>query len=136
MKATVDANILFSCIIKEGKSRRLWFSPSINLYAPAFILEEFKKYAPLLLEKYAGKPADFAGIAEKLLGAVEFVTDNELIPFLPAANSLLEDKKDILYLACAIKKDTIIWSNDKGFKRQHRIAAMNTAEMMEEFGML
>src|SRR3989344_3158718 len=130
MKVTVDANILFSCLIKEGTSRRVWFSPSINLYAPAFILQEFKKYYPELLEKYGGEQAEFAGIAEKLLGIVEFVPDNELVPFLPAANSLLQDKKDILYIACALKEDTPIWSNDKGFKKQNRVPAMNTAEMI------
>ena len=136
MKVTVDANILFSCLIKDGKSRRVWLSPSITLYAPAFILKEFKKYTPLLLEKYGGSPADFAAMAQKLLGIVEFIPDNELVPFLPAANSLLQDKKDLLYIACALKEDTIIWSNDLGFKKQRRIVAMDTAQMIEEFGML
>lgn len=136
MKVTVDANILFSGLIKEGTTRRIWLSPSINLYAPAFILEEFKKYTPMLLEKYAGKKEDFAGMAKKLLGVIEFVPDEELKPFLPAAASLLQDEKDILYLACALRQDTCIWSNDKGFKKQRRIAVMNTAEMIQETGML
>ncbi len=137
MKATVDANILFSCLIKDGFSRKIWFSPSVNLYAPAFILHEFKKYTPMLLEKYhVGNREDFSIIAKKLLGTIKFVPDNDLTPFIPAANSLLSDKKDILYLACALKEDTEIWSNDKGFKKQHRIVARNTEEMIEEFGML
>jgi len=136
MRITVDANILFSCLIKDGMSRRVWMSPSINLYAPEFILQEFKKYAPLLLKKFGGRQEDFESIAEKLLGIVEFVPDGELIPFLPAANSLLQDKKDLLYLACALREDTAIWSNDLGFKRQQRVAVKNTAEMIGEFGSL
>ncbi len=136
MKVTVDANILFSCLIKEGMPRRVWFSPSINLYAPAFVLHEFKKYSPALLGKCGGKREGFASIAEKLLEIVEFIPDNELVPFLPGANSLLRDKKDVLYLACALKEGTPIWSNDKGFKKQNRVRTMNTAEMIEEIGML
>ena len=136
MKVTVDANVLFSCLIKDGVTRHVWFSPSINLYAPEFLVDEFKKYGPLLLKKYGGGQENFTALSEKILGIVEFTQDKDLAPFLPAASSLLQDKKDVLYLACALREDTIIWSNDKGFKKQRRIEVKNTAEMVEEFGML
>lgn len=44
MKLVVDANILFSCLIKEGKTIELFLNPFLKLYAPEFILREFEKY--------------------------------------------------------------------------------------------
>ena len=62
--------------------------------------------------------------------------DEELGPFIHAASSLITDKKDWLYLACALYKDTFIWSNDKEFKNQRRLKVFTTEEMVKEAGKL
>ncbi|MBU2099761.1 hypothetical protein KKB11_00845, partial [Candidatus Micrarchaeota archaeon] len=67
---------------------------------------------------------------------INFISDQELKPFMPASASLIKDPKDWLYIACALKEDTIIWCNDKGFKKQERIKTLTTTEMKEEFGSL
>ncbi|MDD5163225.1 MAG: PIN domain-containing protein [Candidatus ainarchaeum sp.] len=134
MKATVDANVFFSALLKKGETRRIWFNPEIELYAPAFILAEFRKYSGYLMKKSSLAEEDFFALAEKLFLQVSFVDDKELKPFLPAAASLSEDLKDWLYLACALKEDTIIWSEDKEFKKQNRVRVLTIQEMLKEFG--
>lgn len=136
MKATVDANVLFSALLKQGLTRRIWFSPQMELFAPAFLLEEFRKYDSFLQKKFSGTPQEFLALCEKLFSQVRFVPDNELKPFLPAAASLSNDPKDWLYLACALKENTEIWSNDKEFKKQKRIKTATTTELAEKEGTL
>ncbi len=136
MKVTVDANILFSCLIKGGLTRKVWLSPTLSLYSPDFILEELEKYRPLLLKKHGGSEEQLSALLEKMLRVVRFVPDKELLPFIPAASTLLKDKKDIFYLACALKEGTVVWSNDKGFKSQKRAGVFTTEEMAKEFGHL
>lgn len=136
MKVTVDANVLFSALLKKGATRKLWFDPEMKLYAPEVLLDEFKKYSGFLQKKFNGTEEEFRQLSEKLLVQVRFVADNQLKPFLPAAAFLLDDEKDWLYLACALKEDTIIWSNDSGFKRQARVKVKTTTELMKETGLL
>lgn len=136
MKITVDANILFSCLIKKGITRKIWFEPEIILYSPKYLLTEFYKYEEFLMKKFSGTNEEFKHLSQKILKRINLIRDEELIPFLPAAASLIKDEKDMFYLACALKEDTIIWSNDKELKKQNRINVKTTEEMIKEFGSL
>ncbi|HLC36948.1 MAG TPA: PIN domain-containing protein [archaeon] len=136
MKVIIDANILFSALLKKGLTRRVLFIPEIELYSPEFLFEELAKYRNYLLKKFLGKPEEFELLLELLTSQIKFIADKELKPFLPASASLIEDSKDWLYLACALKEDAIIWSNDKSFKKQKRIKTFTTIEMKKEFGIL
>lgn len=130
MKVTVDANIFFSALLRKSTTRKIWFNPEIQLYAPGFLLQEFRKHEKFLNSKYSGTGEEFSELSEKLLAQIIFVSDSELKPFLPAAAFLIKDEKDWLYLACALKENTIIWSNDKGFQKQARVKVKTTAEML------
>ena len=136
MKVTVDANILFSALLRKGVTRKIWFLPEIELFAPEFLLIEFIKYKLFLQKKFNGTEGEFKLLSQKLLSQVQFISDYQLKPFLPAAASLSSDSKDWLYFACALMEDTIIWSNDKGFKAQNRIRIFTIDEIKEELGML
>lgn len=135
MKFTVDANILFSALLKRGATRKIWFDPQIELFAPKYLLVEFEKYRPFLQKKFKAAKEEFEVLCTKLVSHVLFVEDDELKAYLPAAKSLSNDPKDWLYLACALKLETLIWSSDKEFKKQLRIKTKNTAEMLEEYGL-
>ncbi|MBI5872403.1 hypothetical protein HZB88_04975 [archaeon] len=136
MKATVDANILFSALLKKGLTRKIWFNPTIKLYAPEYLLTEFLKHKGFLQKKFSGSEKELAALCQKLILQISFVNNKELKPFMPAAAFLSNDQKDLLYLACALKEDTIIWSNDKEFKKQSRIKVKTTTELMQELGFL
>lgn len=42
MDLVVDANILFSVLIKKGKTEELLFKDTIHLFAPEFLFDEFE----------------------------------------------------------------------------------------------
>jgi predicted nucleic acid-binding protein len=136
MKATVDANILFACLIKDSATRRLLFNPALTLFAPQFIIEELIHHI-LEIKKKSGLPdADLLRLVEKVFSQVILVPDKDLIPFLPAAASLISDSKDWLYLSCALSKDTVIWSNDGHFTSQNRVKVLTTKELISIIGSL
>ena len=136
MKIVVDANVLFSALLKDGTTRKLWFNPDFILIAPAQLLVEFSKYHDELRTRFEGSDKEFEEWLNRMLVQVQFVSNEELTPFLPAAESLIRDPKDWLYLACALKEGAIIWSQDTGFTEQKRIKVKSTKEMVEEFGRL
>ena len=136
MKATVDANILFSSLIKRGITRRIWFEPELILYSPKFIYDELYKYENFLFKKFSGTKEEFEELSKKLLSKIRIIAHEELVPYMPASKSLIKDEKDLIYLACALKEDTIIWSDDKEFRKQNRIKIRTTEEMVKEFGSL
>ena len=41
MEVVIDANILFSILIKTGKAEEILFDDDLTVYAPEFIFEEF-----------------------------------------------------------------------------------------------
>jgi len=51
MNIVIDANALFSILIKKGKSAEILINPSFKFYAPEFILEEAMKYAKEISEE-------------------------------------------------------------------------------------
>ena len=136
MNITVDANILFACLIKDSDTRKLFFSPKFELYAPVFMLRELQKYFPIIKKKSGLSDFDFSNLVARVLVQITIIDDSNLSPFVVAAASLIKDKKDWLYLACALYKDTVIWSNDKGFKNQSRVRVFTTHEMLDEAGHL
>jgi len=132
MRLVADANVLFSSIIRDGTTRRIWFHPQVSLCAPATIVIEFMKYRDHILRKSGRPPEEVDTLVEKALAQVKIIGDETLKPYLPAAASLISDSKDWLYLACALKENATVWSNDKGFERQKRVSIRSTTELIEE----
>ena len=51
MELVIDANVLFSALINNSLTTELLFEPTLKLYAPEFLIEEFMKYEELILKK-------------------------------------------------------------------------------------
>ena len=136
MRVTIDANILVAALIKNGGSRRIVTNTELTLFAPSFLFVEIMKYKREILRKSKGSEEDFNYLFAILLKNIKIVNEKELMPFVPAAKTLISDVKDILYFACALYKDTFIWSNDKEFKKQNRIRIFTTEELIKEVGHL
>lgn len=132
MKVTIDANVLFSALIKDGFTRTLMIKSDFTLYAPEFILIELNKYEDYLLKKSKLDVQTFNEVKETLLRRVTLVSGEVLRPYLTPASTLITDEKDWLYLACALKENTIIWSDDPDFKEQNRVIVKTLQELAKE----
>ena len=78
MKLVIDANALFSILIKKGISSELLIHYLIELYAPEFILNEIEKYREYILDKTHRSQ-------EELLEVLSIIKD--LVRFVPQEGS-------------------------------------------------
>ncbi len=136
MKLVVDANAFFAALLKDGVSRKLFFYPDFSLYSPEFIVREFVKNRAELASKYDPRAGNFTEFADAMLKHVRLVADFELTPFMPAASTLCEDEKDLLYIACALYCDAAVWSNNKRLKNQSRVRILTTSELAGELRLI
>ncbi len=132
MKVTIDANVFFSALIKDGFTRSLMIKSDFTLYAPTFILIEINKYESYLLQKSKLDVQTFNEVKETLLRRITLVSGEALKPYLIPASTLISDEKDWIYLACALKENTIIWSDDPDLKEQNRIVVKTLQELAKE----
>ncbi len=136
MRVTVDANILFACLIKDSTTRRLVLNPTLTLFAPEFLKDELAAHIIEIKEKSGMNDEELLHMIQKVFAQVTFVPDKSLKPFLYPAASLIADPKDWLYLACALYEDAVIWSNDNDFGPQKRVRVLKTKELMSIVGSL
>ncbi len=136
MKITVDANILFACLIKDSTTRKLFFNPALFLFAPEFIVDEFARHLVEVRRKSGLNDGELYQLVDRILSQLVLVPDKDLKPFLPAAASLVDDSKDWLYISCALYENTIIWSHDLDFGTQKRIRIISTKELIGIIGSL
>ena len=135
MKLVVDANILFASMIKESLTAELILSDKLNLFAPEFLFDEFKKYEEYILEKTNRSKEDFAQYLNILKEEIEIVPQNLITPYIERAEKFSPDPKDTVYLACALTIDSIIWSNDKKLREgQKEIEVITTEELINKVG--
>jgi Predicted nucleotide-binding protein len=136
MRVTVDANILFACLIKDSTTRRLFFNPALFIFAPEFIVDEFVLHIKEIREKSGLKEDELYRLVGKVLSQLTLISDKDLKPFLPAAASLVDDPKDWLYISCALRENTAIWSHDSDFGMQKRVKVITTKELHSMVGSL
>ncbi len=131
MKLVIDANILFSALLKDSGTRNLTLDRRITLFAPTFLLLEYAKYSKELMGRGKLKKKDFASLTKRLLRRIRVVSDGEIMLYYAAAQSLVNDKKDAPYVACALATGADIWSNDRHLKGI-RVRNWKTKELIEK----
>lgn len=132
MKLVVDANVLFSFFKKDSTTRKLITSFEIfELYTPALCIKELSKHKEEICRKSKITEAGFEEEMEYLRLFVGIVQDEEFKDFAGKARQLLgEHIKDIPYFALALYLNCGIWSNEKRFKKQSRIKAVSTSDLI------
>ena len=130
MDLVVDANILFSALIKEDSfSFNFFFRENFHLFTAEFIFSEFEKHKEEILKKTNRSEKDFFRILEILKKRIIIVPLEELIPFIGEAEKLSPDPGDMVYFALALKLNCSIWSNDKKLKEQNKIKVYKTHDL-------
>ncbi|MFA6888603.1 MAG: PIN domain-containing protein [Candidatus Woesearchaeota archaeon] len=128
MKLVIDANILFSILIKKSKTEELLYDPIFEFYAPEFLFEEFQKYEKLILSKTQRNHMDFQHILFLLKSKIFIISYNMLFPFLDDAKKITPDLNDVQYFAAALQLKCSIWSNDKNLKIKQNVICVYTSE--------
>jgi len=133
MDLVIDANVLFSVLIKRGKTEELILHEDIQLFAPEFIFEEFDKYTKLITEKTERSKEELDEILDVLKKKIKTIPNEETEKSLSEAQIICPDKDDVEYFALALKLHCPLWSQDKALKQQNIIKVYSTEELNKMF---
>lgn len=128
MDLVIDANILFSALLKDSTTSDILFKHT--LYAPEFIFEEFRKYKDYLKSKTKRSEEEFNDLFTLFERRVILIPKKEIDSFIVKAEMISSDPKDIAYFALALKIKCPIWSNDKELKKQQAVKIYSTEELI------
>ncbi|MBI2128810.1 hypothetical protein HYU07_01090 [Candidatus Woesearchaeota archaeon] len=92
MDLVIDANILFSVLIKKGKTEEIIFEEDLHLFAPEFIFEEFDKYKEAISEKTERTNEDFDELMDILKKKIKTVPNEETAKYITEAEKISPDK--------------------------------------------
>ncbi|MEK6895807.1 MAG: PIN domain-containing protein [Nanoarchaeota archaeon] len=131
MKLVVDANILFSLLIKEGINKNIVSNLLFDFYTPSFIIEEFEKHEEEIINKSHRTKEDFMRLFEEMKEVIKIVDSEQLINYIDEAEQISPDPNDVIYFALALKLNCPIWSNDKKLKDQNKIKVYSTGDILK-----
>lgn len=134
MDLVIDANILFSVLIKDGFSYNLLFSDSFHLFTPGYIFTEFEEHKKEILKKTERTEEEFFRLLEILKRRIVIVPLEELVQYVEEAEKITPDPDDMAYFALALKLNCAIWSNDGKLKEQNKIIVYHTHELTKFAG--
>ncbi|WP_297453373.1 PIN domain-containing protein [Persephonella sp.] len=112
MKIVVDANIIFSALIKGNQ---VYIKILNNSDAPDFIFVELEKYENRILRKVSNRQK-MKKIIHKLFKKISIIPKIGLAKTnIRKAYNLCKDidEKDTPYVALALELDAYLWTNDK-----------------------
>ncbi|MFA6022840.1 MAG: PIN domain-containing protein [Candidatus Pacearchaeota archaeon] len=138
MKLIIDANILFSALIKEqGITRKLILNDKLILISPDFIIEEFLEHLEELENKTGVKTEILKEKIKELLrlSNIKLISEKNYINSIKQAEKISPDIGDIPYFAIALKFNIPIWSNDKLLKSQDKVKIYSTEELINELNL-
>ncbi len=137
MLLVIDANIVLSALVK-GRLTGLILSPMLELVAPERLFEEIGRNKGEILARSSFSAADFEALLALLEKNIRIVPLEDIISFVPEAEKILGGhRKDVPFLALALKSCCSVWSYEKRFKRIGGIVSLTTAEvrkMLRIFG--
>ncbi len=114
MKIVIDANIIFSALIK-GNPIYIKILNNVDAYAPDFIFIELEKYERRILKKTSNRQK-LREIIHKIFKKISIIPKIGLTRAnIKKAYNLCKDvdEKDTPYVALSLELDAYLWTNDK-----------------------
>ncbi|WP_231182944.1 PIN domain-containing protein [Haladaptatus sp. DYF46] len=135
MKLVVDANVVISALIANSKTRELIVTLEPELLTPEFVHDEIGNYEDLIVEKSGMSSDRVQQFIDLLFQYVETVPASKFYPHIEEAEEAIgdTDPDDVLYVACALARDTGMWSDDADFDEQDLVPVFTTTEVIESF---
>src|SRR3989344_2705860 len=103
MELVIDANILFSAFIKDGKTIEILLNPNFIFHTPVFVFEEIEEHKAEILEKTKRTELQLQDLIDNLLNLIKLVPKSEILSFIEEAAKITHDPDDVAYIALALK---------------------------------
>ncbi len=132
MRIVIDANILFSAIIKDSHTRKLLVNENLYFLAPEYLLEEVAEHKLEIKEKSGLSSQQVERLLHGFLELIELVGSARFRQFMEKALSASPDPEDTPYLALCLCENIPLWSNDARLKKQSIVQVYSTAELTKQ----
>jgi len=107
MLLVVDANVVFSVLIKGGKTLDIFILNRANkrfeFIAPEFLMVEVEKHTIEILQKTGLSSEELENVLEFLEKEIEFVSFIDFAEYYEEAEKISPDPNDVQYFALALK---------------------------------
>lgn len=133
MRLVIDANIIFSFLIKQGKTSEILSDLSLRIYAPEYLFQEIQKHKEEILIKTHRSENEFERLLETLREIIIVIPENDFEDYLEFAEEISPDPDDAVYFALALRLNCPIWSNDKKLKQQNKINIHSTEDLINKY---
>ena len=133
MIIVVDVNIVMSALIRDSTTRRIIANSRHEFIFPEPSLHKLRKYKTLICEKAGLSEQEFSAIFQALFQFIRIIPKEEIMVCWNEARGIMEniDSEDVPFIAAALSQDSaVIWSDDKHFDRQERVAHIKTKEIV------
>lgn len=132
MEFVLDANIIFSALIRDSHIRHFLLLSGHTFYLPEFVFEEIYRHIDTIIKKTTLTKTEIKQILDEIIirANIKILPFAEFREYAEKAKQISPDPKDVHYFALALKLKCFIWSNDKKLKEQDVIKVYSTEEVM------
>ena len=139
MKCIVDTNVLFTFFWKSSAFSILSQRDDLQLFSPAYALEEIEKYESEIIQKAKLTKEKFQRLKEDLALTIHFMYEDEYASSFKNAAALAKELpeenreeflEDIDFIALSLKMDCPLWTHDKLLRKQSRVHVLGTKEII------
>lgn len=131
MELVIDANrVIAAALAPGGNTADIIFSNDVRLFAPEFLREEIEEHKDEFLAKSGLSDNEFAIVLSVVFSCISLIPASEFSDCIAAAEKISPDSDDTEYVALALKKRCVIWSEDKALKAQTGVEVITTGELI------
>lgn len=131
MKLVIDTNKIISALIKDSLSRKIMINDYFELITPDYTLDEINKYKKEIIERTNINEEEFEILNNILFQHIKIISKESYNKFFDEAKKLIDDVKDVPFIALALANNCGIWSEDKDFQRQKTIKVFKTEDLIK-----
>lgn len=132
MRLVVDANVLISALIRDGKSREIILSDVFELVCPEYLGDEIYRHREYIARKSGLTPDEVSLLFNLLLRRIKSVPEISYKDEWEQDGTIIKsDPDDVPYVACflALKCDGI-WTNDTHFSEGRGLIVYKTDALL------
>jgi len=136
MIIVLDTNILISALIRDSVTREIIMSSGLDFRLPELSMHEIRKHKTMILGKSGLPESAYENTLNKLMEYVLLIPTEEIKEMLDDAKKIMLhiDPNDVVFLAAAMAyPSAIIWSDDRHFERQKKVAVVKTEQLFRMF---
>lgn len=133
----VDANVLFSALLRDGTTRHLLLYGGLDLHTPDAIWDELERNRGCLVKKSRATEAAFDLLLDALRDRIGGIPVALVRDRMDEAIEIVgeKDRLDAPYVAATLALDATLWTNDTRLAGTRRVRVVTTAEVVAARGL-